>query len=78
MDIDLSIFGQLKEIFDEYEANIRKEYEFYPLEIYNPGRMKILNSFLNKEFIYQIPEVRKKYEKKARENLQRSIEKLKV
>lgn len=76
VDLDLSIFGQSEEVFDEYELNIRKEYEFYPPEIYKPGRAGILKMFLDRKPLYNTPEIREKYEAKARENLQRSIDKL--
>ena len=70
VDIDLSIFGQPEPIFDAYEENIRKEYEFYPPEVYNPGRANILEMFKNRKPLYRTPQIREKYEKKAKENLQ--------
>ena len=77
-DIDLSIFGQSPSLFDKYEENIRKEYYFCPPEIYKPGRVKILKGFLDRNPLYQIPEIKEKYEATAKENLKRSIENLKL
>ena len=79
IDIDLSIFGQEEKIFDEYERNIRKEYEWVEEKTFKTERAKILQRFLDKEHrkhIYLTDFFRKKYEEKARNNLKRSIEKL--
>jgi predicted metal-dependent HD superfamily phosphohydrolase len=75
-DIDLCIFGQSKKEFDKYENNIRKEYYWVPLEKYKDGRIKVLLYFLQKSNIYNTDFYRKKYEKKARINLKRSIKRL--
>lgn len=76
IDIDLSIFGQEEKIFDEYEKSIRKEYSWVPEKTYKTERAKMLRMFLNRNPLYQTPEIREKYEEKARKNLQRSLEKL--
>lgn len=76
VDIDLSIFGQKEKIFDEYESNIRKEYSFVRDEDFRKGRKEILERFLNRDSIYLTDFFRRKYEKRARENLERSIIKL--
>jgi predicted metal-dependent HD superfamily phosphohydrolase len=75
LDIDLSILGQKSEIFDQYEKQIRKEYEFVPHEMFNLGRKSILNSFLAEKEIFYTPNM-KKYETQARENIQRSLNSL--
>lgn len=76
IDIDLSIFGQPKEIFDEYEKNIRKEYSWVEPEKFREARTNILKQFLNRKHIYSTDFFKQKYEEKARKNLQRSLEKL--
>lgn len=75
-DIDLAILGKPERIFDEYEANIRKEYEMYPDEIYDAERVKILQRFLDKDMIYYTDFFRKKYEKQARRNIINSIRRI--
>lgn len=75
-DIDLSILGQSAEIFDRYESQIRQEYSLIPERAFRDGRAKILNSFLEREFIYQTFFFREIYEPQARKNLTRSITKL--
>jgi len=76
VDIDLSIFGQSKQVFDLYEKNIRKEYLWVPINIYKEKRIEILQSFFNKNPLYHIKEIHNKYEEIAKINLQRSINKL--
>ena len=53
---------------------IRKEYSIYPDFLYNPGRKKALEHFLEHKFIFQTEEFRTQYETKARENIKREIE----
>ena len=75
-DSDLSILGQSEEIFDEYEKNIRIEYEWVPEDKFVKGRMTVLKSFLERISIFQTKFFCKKYEEQARKNLTRSIERL--
>jgi len=72
-DIDLSILGKSAEEFDEYERNIRKEYNWVPDDQFRTGRTAILRSFLDRPNIYSTEYFRNKYEKQARENLARSL-----
>jgi predicted metal-dependent HD superfamily phosphohydrolase len=76
VDVDLSILGREACWFDEYENQIRKEYSWVPREQFVAGRSAILESFLARPFIYATEDFRKKYEQPARENLKRSIHKL--
>ncbi len=72
-DIDLSILGQPKKIFDEYDGQIRKEYEWVPEDVFFAERSKILDSFLRHPPIYLTQFFRDKYEPQARRNLARSL-----
>ena len=76
LDIDLSILGSDETIYDIYTKQIRDEYNFYPSFLYNRGRRKVLNSFLDKEFIYKTEEYRSKLEEQARINMARELESL--
>ncbi|MBI5148442.1 hypothetical protein HZA33_02065, partial [Candidatus Pacearchaeota archaeon] len=76
-DIDLSIFGQDEEKFDEYDSAIRQEYIFVPEKEYREGRRKVLEKFLKRQRIYQTQFFSQEYEAKARENLERAIRRLK-
>lgn len=76
LDIDLSILGQPRDVFDEYERNIRKEYAHVPdTAFFHPqkGRPAILRRFLNRPRIFFTEPFQKKYEQAARENLIRSL-----
>ncbi len=73
VDLDLTIFGQHAEVFDEYDQNIRKEYYFVPEVAYLEARMKILQRFLNKSNIYYTTFFKEKYEDMASQNLSRVI-----
>lgn len=76
LDIDLSIFGQPPEVFQEYEKQIRQEYGWVPKEIYNQARAGVLQKFLDAPSIYKTEIMRDRYEVQARENLRASIDKL--
>lgn len=73
LDIDLSILGKPKEFFDLYERNIRKEYEWVPLDIYRAKRIEILTNFKRRPSIYQHKHMQLQYEKAARNNIDRAI-----
>ena len=76
VDIDLSILGRPKDAFDEYETNIRKEYHFVPWPRYRSARSAILRSFLDRPAIYSTDFFQRKYERRARANLERSLDDL--
>lgn len=70
LDIDLSVLGADYKIYEQYAANIRKEYLFVDREVYMEARQKILTSFLNKPQIFQSDYFHSKYETIARQNIQ--------
>lgn len=76
LDIDLSILSQESDIFNEYELNIRKEYEWVPLDVYREKRAEILEQFLQRSKIY-LSDPLQQYDAQARANLARSIAVLK-
>jgi predicted metal-dependent HD superfamily phosphohydrolase len=73
-DADLSVLGQDWEIYAEYYQNVRKEYSVYPNLIYNPGRKKVLKHFLEMGRIYKTEYFYSKFEKQAKQNLQKELE----
>ncbi len=77
MDVDLSILGQPERRFQQFEAQIRQEYDWGPAEIFAQKRAKILERFLGREKIYSTGRFFDKYEQQARANLQVAIRKLK-
>lgn len=76
VDIDLSILGQSEEKFDEYERQIRKEYEWVPKDVFVAGRSAILKSFLERPTIFSTQFFRNKYETQAWRNIARSLAQL--
>ena len=75
IDIDLSILGQSKERFEEYERQIREEYAWVPGIIFKPKRGAILRRFLERPRIYNTEKFFTKYEQAARANIARSLAK---
>jgi len=76
VDIDLSILGASAERFDEYEAQVRREYAFVPEAAFGPARARILEGFVARERIYTTAFFRERLEARARLNLRRSIAQL--
>jgi predicted metal-dependent HD superfamily phosphohydrolase len=73
VDIDLAILGADTARFDEYEAQVRAEYSWVPEFLFRSTRKKILQSFLARPAIYSTAHFRNLLEKKAHDNLARSI-----
>lgn len=78
VDIDLSILGQAEERFDEYERQVRKEYEWVSEDAFIAGRSAILKSFLDRPNIYATQYFRNKYETQARRNIAQSLARLRA
>jgi predicted metal-dependent HD superfamily phosphohydrolase len=76
VDIDLSILAKPEERFWEYEAQIRREYDWVPEAIFSTKRAEILERFLARERIYSTQQFFDRYEKQARANLDASVQKL--
>lgn len=77
VDIDLAILGAEPDRFDEYERQVRREYEWVAETAFRAGRLKILEQFLARPRIYGTEFFFGRLESMARENLSRSIEALK-
>lgn len=75
-DIDLSILGQDKNDFEEYEHQIRREYGWVADDIFIAGRAAILKSFFERLGIYSTQYFRKKYEARAQQNVAHSLAQL--
>lgn len=76
VDIDLSILGAPRALFDEYEEQVRREYSWVPEAAFRAGRASILHSFLERPRIFQTPHFNATLEQRARENLARSVKRL--
>lgn len=76
VDVDLSILGAPEARFDEYEAQVRKEYAWVPQPLYRRGRRKILASFLARGSLFNTKKFIALYEAQARANIARSLARL--
>ncbi|MHC4740488.1 MAG: HD domain-containing protein [Planctomycetota bacterium] len=76
VDVDLSILGKPTDQFDKYEQDIRAEYSFVPEELFRTERARILQDFLDRRTIYTTDYFVKKYESRARRNIERSLARL--
>ncbi len=73
MDADLAILGESWEDYLIYSQNVRREYNVYPDFIYNKGRAKVLESFLERDRIYKTDYFYENYEERARSNMRREL-----
>jgi predicted metal-dependent HD superfamily phosphohydrolase len=76
VDVDLAILGATPERFAEYERQVRQEYAWLPGPVYKRERGRILNGFLKRKNIYSTPYFQIDHEKRARENIRRSLAEL--
>lgn len=77
-DIDLSILGSDEIRFACYETAIRKEYGHLSDVIYRKGRIKVLESFLAKQRIFQTDFFYSRYEEQSRRNIAKQLKLLTV
>jgi predicted metal-dependent HD superfamily phosphohydrolase len=78
LDIDLSILGADSGRFDEYEEQIRREYAWVAEVDYVAGRTRVLEGFRTRPAIYTTSWFADRLEARARENLNRSLVKLRA
>lgn len=76
IDIDLAILGSSRSRFDEYEAQVRREYSWVPRVIYRRKRRNVLSGFAQRQHIYSTQALRDSLEGSARENLAHSLKSL--
>jgi predicted metal-dependent HD superfamily phosphohydrolase len=69
VDADLAILGQKPDVYQQYAEDVRKEYAVYPDFLYNRGRKKALQHFLEMDSIFKTNYFIAKYEKQARLNI---------
>jgi predicted metal-dependent HD superfamily phosphohydrolase len=76
LDMDLSILGASPGVFDAYEQAVRREYVWVEEPAWKAGRGTVLRGFLERPHIFHTPEFRERFERQARENMARSVERL--
>jgi len=73
VDADLSILGAQPARFQEYEAQVRREYAWVPEAMFRSTRARILREFLDRPHLYCTAHFRERYEAQARGNLRDSL-----
>ncbi|OQM76593.1 HD domain-containing protein [Manganibacter manganicus] len=76
LDMDLSILGAAPAIYDAYEQAVRREYGWVDEPAWGIGRATVLKTFLARPHIFHTQPFRERYERRARDNMQRSLEQL--
>ena len=76
-DIDLSILGEKKRIYNRYERGVRREYKDLEWQHFASRRIALLQRFIDSRPIYFNPILRNKYEEMARRNIERAVSALK-
>lgn len=72
--IDLDLAGLASPMYWQNKDWIRKEFKYVTDDQWRDGRIKFLESFLNREYIYQSDKGIKLWESKARDNMIRELE----
>jgi predicted metal-dependent HD superfamily phosphohydrolase len=75
-DADLWILSAPEDRFDEYCADVRREYASVPDDAYAKGRSAILAPFLDRGWVYRTARARRDWELPARTNLSRELRRL--
>lgn len=73
IDADLAILGNTPYDYQKYSEQIREEYSIYPDFMYNTGRKKALQHFLQMNNIYKTEYFSNKYEKQAKVNINNEL-----
>jgi predicted metal-dependent HD superfamily phosphohydrolase len=73
LDADLAILGTDSIIYRAYQQSIRREYSWVPDAAYQSGRIRVLESFLQRDRLYQTELLFHELESIARLNLQGEI-----
>lgn len=73
IDTDLAILGANPQRFAEYEQQVVQEYSFVPPNEFGPRRAKVLQSFLQRQPLYQTTWFQERFEQNARHNLSTAI-----
>ena len=76
LDMDLSILGAPAEVFDAYEAAVRREYGWVREADWRAGRAAVLGNFLARQHIFYSDIFAALFEAQARANMERSLKAL--
>jgi len=73
LDADLSILGSSEEEYEEYRGSIRKEFQALDEATFRAGRAAFIRSVLGRTQIFHTPIGRKRFEARARRNMQSEL-----
>jgi len=73
-DADLRILASDAEMYGRYIANVRKEYQLIPDEVFFPARKEILQRFMDRPHLFATQFARDQWEQSARRNLAAEID----
>ena len=73
LDMDLAILGAEPAAFDAYEKAVRLEYGWVEEPMWRAGRSAVLKNFLARPHIFYTDEFQRRFEPRARQNLERSL-----
>jgi predicted metal-dependent HD superfamily phosphohydrolase len=73
LDADLAILGTNPEQYQIYARSIRREYSWVVDELYRAGRIRVLESFLQRDRLYHTEILFNELEARARLNIQEEI-----
>jgi predicted metal-dependent HD superfamily phosphohydrolase len=76
VDVDLSILGAESMRFDEYERQVRAEYDWVADDVFRQKRALILREFLARDSVYSTAHFIENLEERARRNLEQSLTRL--
>ena len=76
LDMDLSILGAPRDIFDAYEDAVRREYHWVAEADWRAGRRAVLERFLTRAYLFHTDLFRATLEIRARENLLHSLQRV--
>jgi len=72
-DADLAILAAPAGRYDEYTADVRREYDFVPDDLFAAGRAEILRELLSKPTLFHTAHARTQWEAAARANVEREL-----
>ena len=78
LDADLAILGADPERYQAYSRSIRREYSWVSDSAYQAGRIRVLESFLQRDKLYYTEVLFDELESIARTNMRDEIERLKI
>ncbi len=77
LDIDTVVLGSPPAEYDQFEYDIRQEFNMVPEQLFRDARSNILKGFLKRKSIYLTEAFEREYGVQARKNIERAVDKLK-